>query len=419
LDADFKVSMSDMVIALSKAIDLVSPKLTGHHQRVAYIAGRISETMKLDIYKRTNIILAGYLHDVGAISLSDKNIILAFDNEDTTHAEVGYKLLNTLPELSLAANYIREHHTPYQKGQSFIEGSLLLGGQILYLADRVDILLDKSKEPLAQKDNIISWFKERTGNKFMPEVVEAFIELTHQESFWFDIVSSNLESQLKRLTGYIILELDLDGLTNVGRIFSQIIDFRSRFTATHSSGVASAAVFLADKVGFSRREKGLMRVAGYLHDLGKLAVPSEILEKKGQLSIAEVALVKTHTYHTYRILEKVSGLEKIPEWAALHHERLDGKGYPFHVNGNNLSLGSRIMAVADVFTALTENRPYRASMNKSQTTKILRLMAANKTLDPEITAIAIFCFDELNRLCRREQLLALDKYKKFWQLEKK
>jgi len=419
LDADFKVSMSDMVIALSKAIDLVNPKLTGHHQRVAYIAGRISESMKLDIYKRTNIIFAGYLHDVGAISLTDKDVILTFDNEDTIHAEVGYKLLNTLSELQLAANYIREHHTPYQKGKGCLEDSLLLGGQILYLADRVDILLDRSKDPLAQKDNILNWLKERTGNKFMPEVVEAFKELAHQESFWFDIVSSNLESQLKRMTGYIIFELDLDGLTSVGRIFSQIIDFRSRFTATHSSGVASAAVFLADKMSFSGREKGLMRIAGYLHDLGKLAVPSEILEKRGQLSTTEFALVKTHTYYTYRILEKVSGLEKIPVWAALHHERLDGKGYPFRVNGKDLSLGSRIMAVADVFTALTENRPYREGMNKSKTTKILRLMAENGAIDPEITAIAICCFDELNRLCRSEQLIALDEYEKFWQPEMK
>ena len=92
-----------------------------------------------------------------------------------------------------------------------------------------------------------------------------------------------------------------------------------------------------------------LKIAGYLHDLGKLAVPKEILEKPGKLTATEFNIVKTHAYYGYRTLETVRGLEKINNCGTLHHECLDGSGYPFHLNGDNLSIGSRIMAIADIF----------------------------------------------------------------------
>ena len=125
-------------------------------------------------------------------------------------------------------------------------------------------------------------------------------------------------------------------------------------------------------MGFSAWECQLIRVAGNLHDLGKLAVPAEILEKSGQLTDAEYNLIKGHSFYTYHILEAIDELEIITAWAAFHHERLDGSGYPFQISGDQLSLPARIVAVADVFTAITEDRPYRVGMDPDQALSVLR-----------------------------------------------
>ena len=156
-----------------------------------------------------------------------------------------------------------------------------------------------------------------------------------------------------------------------------------------------------------------MRLAGYLHDLGKLAVPSEILEKPDKLTAAEFAVIRSHTYYTYRVLEKISGLETVNEWASFHHERLNGDGYPFHRAGDTLSLGSRIMAVADVLTAITEDRPYRAGMAPEKAMGILTSMAEGGVLDPSVVELARVNFDQVNQARGLAQSSALEEFESY------
>jgi HD-GYP domain-containing protein (c-di-GMP phosphodiesterase class II) len=163
-------------------------------------------------------------------------------------------------------------------------------------------------------------------------------------------------------------------------------------------------------IGFSEIECRMMSVAGYLHDIGKLAVPSEILEKPARLSNEEFNIMKSHVYHSYRILEAVSGLDIINTWASFHHERMDGKGYPFHIKGGELSLGSRIMAVADVFTAITEDRPYRKGMSGEHALKIIEDMAKNSSLDQSIVGIASTYFRHLDDIRINAQSKAAAEY---------
>jgi HD-GYP domain-containing protein (c-di-GMP phosphodiesterase class II) len=134
-------------------------------------------------------------------------------------------------------------------------------------------------------------------------------------------------------------------------------------------------------------EVQLMEVAGNVHDLGKLAVPNAILEKPAKLSEDEFQVMKKHTYFTYTILNTIGGLRQLPEWAAFHHERLDGKGYPFHLAGDTLDTGARILAVADVFTALAEDRPYRGRLDDDKIVGIVTQMSADNKLDPQIVQV--------------------------------
>ena len=196
--------------------------------------------------------------------------------------------------------------------------------------------------------------------------------------------------------------------------FSQIIDFRSRFTATHTRGVAETAVFLAERAGFSAPEQDQMRLAGNLHDLGKLAVPSEIIDKPGPLDPQELAVMRRHPELGRAILSSVPGLEQVTDWASQHHEQPGGQGYPGSLAGRELSLGSRILAVADVFTALREDRPYRAGMGQEATLRVLDGMAAHAALDPLVTSLVHEHHMELNERRLAAQTLAAAEFHEFY-----
>ncbi|AZR73977.1 phosphohydrolase [Anoxybacter fermentans] len=413
---ELHVSLFDIIICLSDALDLISPAVINHHKRVAYIALNIAAEMGLSKEEQTGLIIAGILHDIGAFSLKERLSSLNFELDfPHQHAEKGYFLLKIFEPFARVAPLVRYHHVPWNNGEGskFKGESVPLGSHILHLADRIDALINKQQEVLGQVKEICEKINQYSGELFIPDLVEVFNRLAEKEYFWLDAVSSSINQVLARKARFITVGLDLEELLNLTRLFSRIIDFRSRFTATHSSGVAATAEALAKIMGMSKRECMMMRIAGYLHDLGKLAVPAEILEKPGKLTGDEFNIIKGHTFYTYRILENVGGLEEINTWASFHHERLDGKGYPFHHKADDLSLGARIMAVADVFTAITEDRPYRKGMTKDKALHVLKKMVNNSALDPMIVSSLIKNYEEINSIRIAAQITASKEYEEF------
>jgi HD-GYP domain-containing protein (c-di-GMP phosphodiesterase class II) len=207
--------------------------------------------------------------------------------------------------------------------------------------------------------------------------------------------------------------VDLETLLNFAQVIAQIIDFRSAFTSAHSSGVAAVARELAAISGFSERERSQMEIAGLLHDLGKLAVTKNILEKRGKLNKEEFNTIKRHTYYTFVILSKVNGLEDLAVWAAYHHERQDGNGYPFRVKEGDFPKMARVMAVADILTALTEDRPYRHGMDREEVMEILSAAADNGEFDKDIVELANRNFPRINDVRVKAQQEAREKYDAF------
>jgi len=410
------VPLFDMILCLSNAIDLVSPAVVDHHKHVAYMASALSMELRLTEEEQTRLMMAGALHDVGALSLRERLDTLAFEVKcPHEHALAGYLLLKAFEPFSEIASVVRYHHVPWraEQGSEFMGNPVPIGSHLLHLADRVDILIDRHREVLGQVDGICQIIESESGIMFMPELVRAFMRLAKKESFWLDTVFPSVNQILAKKARGAAIELDLEGLLSLAKLFSQIIDFRSRFTAVHSSGVAAGAEALAHFCGFSVEQCRMMRIAGYLHDIGKLAVPAEILESPKKLGDNDFRMIKPHSFYTCRILETIGTLEVINQWASLHHERLEGGGYPFHYRDSELSLGSRIMSVADVFTAITEDRPYRKGMTKGEAMQILQQMGETSKLDPNIVWILKRHFDEINSLQTSAQALASREYEEF------
>lgn len=394
-----QAKLYEIILGLSEALDLVDPILSNHHKMVAYIAGAIGEKLGLPINNQRQLIMAGALHDIGSLSVLERISILSFEDEFShEHAKVGYNLLRTFAPLEHIADIVRFHHLPWNHGQGrvFRDVPVPYESHIIHLADRISVLLPEASQVLEEAPKISRKIAESRGDKFVPEHVGAFLELAKTESFWLDTVSNSLDRILAVKFEGVNIKVTLDELIDIARIFSRIVDFRSPVNAAHSSGVAISAELLGRKLSFDDTKSKLMLAAGYFHDIGKLAVPPYILEKPGKLTRNEFLVVRRHTYYTHSILSNIKTFGNITKWAAYHHERLDGSGYPFHLKEKDLPFESQAMSVADVFTAVTEDRPYRVGMKKPQVIDLLHKMVKNKALNGDIVKYLIDNYDELN-----------------------
>ncbi|MBA2849234.1 HD domain-containing protein [Thermosulfuriphilus ammonigenes] len=401
------IALKKIILSLADALDCAHPSLVDHQLRVTYASVAIARALDLSPATIESLLYAASLHDIGLFTIREKLEGLRIEEEKQNihhHMELGYLILREFSPFQRAAEFIRYHHVDWSYGQARgVDGEPLpLGANIIRLADRLETMIWRNRPVLLQAPSLRKAIGSKIGEKFAPEVVEAFLEISSRESFWLDLTSSRIYSVIIQLFPEAGTSIGFGHLDQLTSIFSLIIDLRSPFTATHSAGVAAVAEKLAEMFGFSPLERRLMRVAGYLHDLGKLAVSEEILNKPGPLNAEEVSVMRGHTYFTYHILETIPHLETVNQWASFHHERLDGRGYPFRLNDTNLSLGSRIMAVADVFVALCEDRPYRKSMDGKKVASILKDMAG-AALDPRVVSLALENFEEINEIRRRAQ----------------
>jgi HD-GYP domain-containing protein (c-di-GMP phosphodiesterase class II) len=390
------VNLGNLLLSLSDAMDLVSPLLSSHQQRVAFIAWEIGKAANLAEDAIERLFVSGLLHDIGALSPEEKIRLHQFETTSTEmHCVRGEALFELVPWLKRAAKIVRFHHKGWKQWEEPIGVPVVLESQILFLADYLERSVDRTQYILHQEKQLIEKIASLSGTAIHPDVVGSFMTASGREEFWLDLISPRLYSLLLHNGPYRRVEVDLASISTIGELFRNIIDFRSRFTSTHSSGVAECASVLSQIFGFSDQEASLMSVAGNFHDIGKLAVPNSILEKPDKLTKEEYAVMRQHTYFTFSILNTIGGLQQIAEWAAFHHEKLDGSGYPFHHHADKISTGSRIMAVADIFTAVAEDRPYRNGMKREEIGKILKNQAMMNFLDKRTVDLLLENYDEV------------------------
>ncbi|MBQ4381711.1 MAG: HD-GYP domain-containing protein, partial [Oscillospiraceae bacterium] len=165
--------------------------------------------------------------------------------------------------------------------------------------------------------------------------------------------------------------------------FAKVIDMKDRYTNGHSTRVAKFTAMLSRELGLDEETVEKYYRIALLHDIGKVGVPQEVLNKNGKLTDEEFEIIKSHTTKGYEALKEITIMPELAIGAQAHHERPDGRGYPNHLKGDEIPRVAQIIAVADCFDAMYSNRPYRNRMNFDKVVSIIKA-ASGTQLAPDV-----------------------------------
>jgi putative nucleotidyltransferase with HDIG domain len=423
--SEITIRLSEIISALSYALDLTEGQPMGHSVRSCMIGMRIAEQIGLPPSEQGDLYYSLLLKDAGCSSnasrlfhiLNADEIRAKRDVKTTDWTRIGWESLHyALTHVATGMPFLERMQRLFQVAATQQQDSCELvnircerGAQIakklgfspsvsagIHSLDehwngrgyphglrKTDVPIFSRISNLAQTldvfhcthgpDAAIDAARRRSGRWFDPDLVKAAVSLSSTGELWAgldgrDLIQKalSLEPEQRRMTA------NEDTVDNICEAFAEIIDAKSPFTYRHSNGVAEAAADIARSFGFSARDTRRLRRAALLHDIGKLSVSNEILEKPGKLNAEEWKIVRDHPYYTFEILKRIPGFEELAGEAAAHHEKLDGSGYWRGWNESQLSTFSRILAVADIFDALRAKRPYRDALPLEKVFAIMR-----------------------------------------------
>jgi putative nucleotidyltransferase with HDIG domain len=448
---DGKVSLSEIISALTFALDLTEGAVPGHALRSCLLGMRLGDALGVSGHLRANLYYALQLKDVGCSSNATRMTQIIGGDDRAMKASTklenwrksgvslrGLKTLwqNILPGKSLSRRiqrfiHIAKHAQTNRKemiqlrcerGAEIVRKLEMnevtseavrrldehwdggghpdgLKGEEIPLLSRI-CSIAQNLDVFAIEDSVaaaMEVLRRRSGIWFDPEMVRV-VERLHAEGDFWQHCQSAAEVEETRAAVLALdpgeqAQLTPERVDRICEAFASVVDAKSPFTYKHSMGVADVAVEMAFEMKLAPERIQLVRRAALLHDIGKLSVPNVILDKAGKLTSEEWAVVVEHPRMTRSILERVSAFRELATFAAEHHEKLDGSGYPLGLTGAEMSVESRLLAMADVFAAMAENRPYRVGLEPAT---ILEIIAADvpQKFDPE-------CFQALNRVLER------------------
>jgi len=394
-DLSVTVDLGRVVHAINRSLDYVGVSDEAHGRRVGLIAHRIAHELGWARGRRHFALLAGMLHDCGVSSTNVHEHLIHDPLYDDVHAHCtrGAEILEQFAPLSAFAETVRYHHTPwFAFDTALVDREARECANLIFLADRLDVVFTnalKERDFLAvfvDWKNLFVELDRLPAGSFAPDIREAAAAAASRDSFWLELQSEYIDSAID---GTLIFDdlkqpLTTQELENLGELISQVVDAKSPFTHYHSLRTAELTHTLAKQIGLDSRTQYLLRIAGMLHDVGKLRIPDAILEKDGMLTELELARMKGHPLDSKLILEEIFPGSPICDWAAHHHEKLNGKGYPFGWSGERLDTPTRVLTIADVFQALCQDRPYRGRMSVDQAIAIMDHMVKDGDIDGDI-----------------------------------
>jgi putative nucleotidyltransferase with HDIG domain len=383
-------SVKSILVSLIESIDLYNFLLKNHHRQTCIIAYQIGNHYNLDSTRLSNVVLASAIHDIGALHVTERDKLLYIDAIDPEpHQIMGERIIGDFAPFAHISHIIRHHHIVYQ---DILDGKvnrddIPIECFIIHLADRIDVLYETHP---GETDFIISEINKRFGTVFLPELQDTFNKLASTPEFWEKITDDSFYDLLLMSINDASCVIDDDSLESLAELFSRIVDFKSEWTMNHSKSVSVLADHIARLYGLDEKKCFSLRIAGYLHDIGKIAIPIEVLDKPGKLDTSEYKTIKMHATYSSLILSRIPALGDIAKWAMLHHEKHDKSGYPLGKGAVDFTIEMDILAFADIFAALAENRPYRAALTQE---KILELL---KSFTPDLLDVSVYDVIEKN-----------------------
>ncbi len=412
------IQLSGVIGALSYALDIASGEASGHAVRSCLIGMRLAEELDIPADERSDLFYALLLKDAGCSSNASRlSAIFATDDRaakaDLKRTDWSTRRSSLLWSFRVAASgdglrrrlrVLRAVKDESNVAQQFLETRCDRGAEIarmLFLSEETAVAirsLDEHWDGRGMPDGLtgeeipraarivclaqtVELFhaaggiraarkvaRHRRGRWFDPELVDAFLRFCDDSAFWAALDAPDV-SQVE--PPGLALAGDEDRLDRIAEAFARVIDAKSPFTASHSQRVAEIADAIAGVLGFDADERRTLRRAALLHDIGKLAISNRILDKPGKLTDEEFRIIQTHPVHTLHILQRAPCFAEFADLAANHHEKLDGSGYPRALTGDDLDLPMRILAVADIYEALTAERPYRDSLAPAEALAII------------------------------------------------
>ena len=279
-----------------------------------------------------------------------------------------------------------EHWNGRGKPQKLSGEAIPLYARIALLAQVIDVF-HTADGPAAALNEA----RHRAGQWFDPALVRAFEQAAAAPAFWATLGSEGIDSAVQALEpGAHEVKLDDDYLDDIAAAFGQVVDSKSPFTSGHSERVAHYVDGIAKTLGMAEPRRRWLKRGALLHDVGKLGVSNAVLDKPGKLDDAEWVVVRHHAAHTEAILSRIGAFGELARMAGAHHERLDGGGYPRGLSGDQISLETRIITTADIFDAISADRPYRGAIPVPKTLEIMAETVG--------TAIDPLCFEALKQL---------------------
>lgn len=275
-----------------------------------------------------------------------------------------------------------------------LEGSAIpIGSRIALMAQVIDVFQLSGGPDVARHE-----VARRAGTWFDPELARCFEAVAARRSFWTSLHSGDVDRIVFDLDpARLSRPLDDDYLDDIAAAFGQIVDAKSPYTSGHSARVALYTDLIGEFLGLDAERRRWLKRGALLHDLGKLGVSNSILDKPGKLDEQEWAAMRRHASLTGEILSRIDVFGELAQVASAHHERLDGKGYPLGLVASQICLETRIITTADIFDAITADRPYRAAIPVERALEIMS-EDLGKAIDPR-------CLEALKGAVREAQLL--------------
>jgi putative nucleotidyltransferase with HDIG domain len=428
-------SLAEIVSALSFALDLTEDARPGHAVRTCLLGMRIAGELGMPERELSSLYYALLLKDLGGSCNANLMCEMAGNDEPTfkrkvkladwryptpsnfqmlseytgrgeqdkgrrvrrltlrgrsfrrelarLHSERGVKMARKLglDQSSIAAIASIDEHwngCGYPHGLRCREIPLL--ARILNLAQCLDLSASESGTERA-----IQLVRSRKRSWFDPELVLVAESLAERGRLWQQYGSGMERKVVLDLEPGTMALASEERIDEIAEAFAEVVDAKSQFTRGHSLGVRDAAMCIADELGLSPEQTRVVRRAALLHDLGKLRVPNVILDKPGELDVIEWQVVREHPGLSGEILGRIRSFKEVARVVAEHHERLDGSGYPAGLSGDLMSIESRMVAVAEVYSALLEERSYRAAMSPERAMATMAALTPKK-LDSECCA---------------------------------